>query len=320
MRKCLFLFLSLAAFAANTEPMDRVATVVDRVAAVVNGEIIPWSAVEKRLRQEIPVQHLGDLEKHRAAQKLILSSLIDEKLMDAQVKSLGLETTHEELNMAIEDILRQNNVTLAQLEPLLAREGLTLASYRAQLKAQLGRMKLVRLKLQSKVNVTEDDLKSAYERWVKLESNEVELHARHILIRLNENADEQATQAALSKAQNVAALAKAPGANFAELARQYGEGPSAEAGGDLGYFKRGVMMPEFENAAFALEVAQVSTPVRTNLGFHIIKVEDRRALPLAAFEEVKEHFRQKLIQEQMEAYARHYSQELRAQAIVEEKL
>jgi len=315
MRKCwlLFLFLSLAAFASNRE-------LVDRIAAVVNGEIIPWSAVERRLRQEIPAQHLADAEKYRAAQKSILSSLIDEKLMDAQVKALGLETTPEELRMAIEDILHQNNATLEQLEPLLMREGLTLAAYRAQLRAQLGRMKLIRLKLQSKVSVTEEDVKSAYERWARLESTEAELHARHILIRLDSQADEQATQAALAQAQHIAQLAKAPGAHFAELAKQYGEGASAEAGGDLGYFKRGVMMPEFENAAFALEVGQVSEPVKTNLGFHIIKIENRRLLPLAPLEEMKELFRQKLMQEQMETYARHYAQELRAQALIEEKL
>jgi len=315
MRKCLllFLFLSLAAFASNREW-------VDRVAAVVNSEIIPWSAIEKRLRQEIPEQHLQSSEKRRDAQKLILSTLIDEKLMDAQVKALGLEATQEELRLAIEDILRQNNVSLEQLESMLAREGLALSAYRAQLRAQLGRMKLVRLKLHNKVNVTEDDVKSAYERWARLESGEVELHARHILVRLDSNADEQATQAALAKAQHIAQLASAPGAHFAELAKQHGEGPSAETGGDLGYFKRGVMMPEFENAAFALDVGQVSKPVKTNLGFHIIKIENRRTLPVASFEEAKELFRQKLMQEQMETYARHYSQELRAQAIIEEKL
>jgi peptidyl-prolyl cis-trans isomerase SurA len=67
-------------------------------------------------------------------------------------------------------------------------------------------------------------------------------------------------------------------------------------------------------------VGEVSKPVKTNLGFHIIKVENRRALPLASFDEVKELFRQKLMQEQMETHARHYSQELRAQALIEEKL
>ena len=313
MRKCLFLLLAFSTLAAGREW-------VDRIAAVVNGEIIPWSAVEKRLRNEIPAQNLADAEKYRAAQKLILSSLIDEKLMDAQVKALGLEASSEEVRLAIEDILRQNNVTLEQLEPLLLREGLTMDAYRAQLRAQLGRMKLVRMKLQSKVSVTEEDVKSAYERWAKLESSEVEIHARHILIRVDNNADAQAVQAALDKATHVAKLAKAPGAHFAELAKQHGEGASAETGGDLGYFKRGVMMAEFENAAFALEVGQVSGPIKTNLGFHIIKIENRRALPLAAFEEVKESFRQKLMQEQMENHARHYSQELRAQALIEEKL
>ncbi|MCL2179167.1 MAG: peptidylprolyl isomerase [Proteobacteria bacterium] len=315
MRKCLLgcFFFCFAAVAANRE-------LVDKVAAVVNGEVIPWSAIEKRLRQEIPTPHLLDAEKYRAAQKLILSALVDEKLMDAQTKALGLETTNEELNLAVEDILRQNNVSLEQLESLLAREGLTLVAYRSQLKAQLSRMKLIRVKVQSKVNVTDEDVKTAYEKWAKAESGEVELHARHILIRLDGNADAQATQTALAKAQNIASLAKAPGANFAALAKQYGEGSSAATGGDLGYFKRGVMMPEFENAAFVLETGQVSEPVKTNLGFHIIKIEDRRALPLAALEELKESLRQKLMQEQMETYARHYSQELRAQALIEEKL
>ncbi|MCL2011617.1 MAG: peptidylprolyl isomerase [Cystobacterineae bacterium] len=305
--------LSFSTLAANRE-------LVDAVAAVVNGEVIPLSAINKRLKQEAPPEVLAVAEKYKAAQKRMLSTLIDEKLMDAQVKILKLEGSEEEVNLAIEDILQQNNATLQQLEPLLAREGLSLLAYRSQLKTQLGRMKLVRLKLQSKVNVTEEDVKSAYEQWVKRESTEFEVHARHILIRLEGEADEKTAQAAWEKAYHIAQLAQKPEAHFAELAQQHGEGASASTGGDLGYFKRGIMVPEFENAAFSLEVGQVSPPIKTNLGLHIIKVENKRPLPLAPLEEMKESLRQKLVQEQMETHARHYAQELRAQAIVEEKL
>ncbi|MBX6375221.1 MAG: peptidylprolyl isomerase, partial [Acetobacteraceae bacterium] len=107
-----------------------------------------------------------------------------------------------------------------------------------------------------------------------------------------------------TEAEARAALAEArrPGADFAEVARRRSTGPGAREGGDLGFFKRGDMVPEFAEAAFALQAGQISeAPVRTAFGWHVIKVEERRAAPPPPFEEVRDALRQQILEEQIGA-------------------
>lgn len=112
--------------------------------------------------------------------------------------------------------------------------------------------------------VTEEDVREAYDTTVASIAEEEEVRARHILVESEEDAKAIAEE--LDK-----------GADFAELAREKSTGPSSENGGDLGYFGKRDMVAEFADAAFALEKGQVSTPVKTEFGWHVIKLEDRRA-------------------------------------------
>lgn len=120
--------------------------------------------------------------------------------------------------------------------------------------------------------------------------------ARHILIRpLVE--DESAWRDAEAKAREIFAQASAPGADFAALARRLSDDPgSRDGGGDLGWFGRGRMVPEFEEAVFALQPGQVSQPVRSQFGYHVIRVEDRRPGTTRPLEEVRENIRMRLSQ------------------------
>jgi len=103
-------------------------------------------------------------------------------------------------------------------------------------------------------------------------SSEEEIMASHILITTEERSDQEA----LELITNI--LEKINDTNFAELAEEYSEGPSAPRGGDLGWFSRGMMVKEFEDGAFALDVGEVSEPVKTQFGYHIIKVFDKRSV------------------------------------------
>jgi foldase protein PrsA len=133
------------------------------------------------------------------------------------------------------------------------------------------------------VEVTEEEMKDAYARM----SSEVQ--ASHILV------DDLATaEEALEKLNN--------GEDFAAVAKQYSKDPgSAVKGGDLGYFGAGMMVPEFEDAAFSLEVGEISEPIQSDFGFHIIKVTDKREKENAnvqPYEDMKEQIRQSLMNEQ----------------------
>ncbi len=303
------------------------AELVDRVAAVVNRDIIALSEVEKRAAPEMARLNSAVRDPQKRAEertrllKASLDALIGEKLMEEQIQELGLGVTDAELEAAIADVRRQNNaIEDAQFERLLAGEGFTVQAYKEFLRKQMGRMKLVQMKVSPKVKVSEEDLKSAYTQYTKLESGDAEVHARHILVQVEPNAKPEQVEAARKKAEKLVEEARKPGVDFAELAKAKSEGPSAADGGDLGFFRRGVMVPAFERVAFALPEGGVSEPVRTQFGWHVLKVEERRAVDVAPFEQVKGELESKLKMQKTEKYVEQYVQELRQKASVEVKI
>jgi peptidyl-prolyl cis-trans isomerase C len=149
--------------------------------------------------------------------------------------------------------------------------------------------------------VTEDMLRARYDAHIEGLAARAEVWARHILL------DSEA------RARDVIAALDA-GADFAELARARSLGPTAERGGDLDYFTRDNMIPGFAAAAFALEVGQYSPdPVQTEFGWHVIKVEDRRAEGAASFEEMRDELRDSTIRELLDELLR----DLRGRAEIE---
>lgn len=317
MKNLLISLLALTSVAAHAE-------LVDRVAAVVNNELITLSEVEARIAPEL--QRLRQEEPGKRAElrtqlvKRGLELLIGEKLMEAQVRELNIEVADSEIEMGMEDVKKQNNITSEQFEQLLGQEGYTLASYKTFMRKHLARLKLVNLKVRSKVKISDEDLKAEYARWSHDEASEFEVHARHILVQVSQKATPEQIEAARVKAAGLMNEAKQPGVNFAELAKKKSEGPSAADGGDLGFFRRGVMVAEFEKAAFTLPPGGISEPIRTKFGWHVLKVEERKALAAPPLEEVKDQLREKMLRGQLEKYTDQYVQELRAAAVVDVKI
>ena len=303
------------------------AELVDRVAAVVNKDVIALSEVEKRAAPELARAGQQERDPAKRAElrtriiKGSLDALIGEKLMEEQIQELGLGVTDAELEAAMADVRRQNNAADdSAFERLLASEGFTLAAYKDFLRKQMGRMKLVQMRVSPKVKVSEEDLRAAYTQYSKMESGDSEVHARHILVQVDPNAPADKVEAARKKAEALAAEARKPGVDFVALAKAKSEGPSAADGGDLGFFKRGVMVPAFERVAFSLNDGEVSEPVRTQFGWHILKVEEKRAVDVAPFEQVKGELEAKLKMQKTEKYVEQYVQELRQKASVEVKM
>jgi peptidyl-prolyl cis-trans isomerase C len=148
--------------------------------------------------------------------------------------------------------------------------------------------------------ITEQQAKAAYEAQIAKLPPEEEVHARHILVKTED------------EAKDIIKQIKA-GADFSELAKKSSDGPSAQTGGDLGYFSRGQMVKPFEDAAFALEKGQISGPVKTEFGWHVIKVEDKRNRPVPAFDEVKDQLVASLVQNRLKSVV----QDLRGSAKID---
>lgn len=137
--------------------------------------------------------------------------------------------------------------------------------------------------------VTEDEIDTAYQEQIKSFKPQEEVRARHILVTSEEDA-----QAIIKELDS--------GTDFATLAKEKSTGPSGPNGGDLGYFGRGRMVPEFEQAAFALQKGDYSSaPVRSQFGWHVIMVEDRRETSPPTRTELEPQIRQTLMRDKYEA-------------------
>ncbi len=300
------------------------AELVDRIAAVVNTDLITLSEVQARAAPELARLRVDDPTK-RAEQrneilKKALDILISDKLMELQIKEFNIEATDSEIELAIENVKKGQNLTSEQLENEMLQQGFTMTAYKAFLRKLLARQKLVNLKVRHKIKVSDEDLKAEYAKFARDESLDAEVHVRQILVQVSSKASDEQVEALRQKAAALAVEARKPGVDFAELAKQKSEGPSKADGGDLAFFRRGVMVPEFERAAFELPVNGISDPIRTKLGWHVLKVVERRALAAPSFDEVKEQLREKMMLSQMERYTEQYVQELRASSLVEVKL
>lgn len=130
--------------------------------------------------------------------------------------------------------------------------------------------------------VNDDAIRAAYDKSMETYVQDMEIRARHILVETEDEAEALLRQLS-------------DGASFEDLARDNSTGPSGPQGGDLGYFTRGTMVPEFSEAAFVLSAGEVApSPVKTDFGWHIIKVEDKRQKPAPTLEEMRVQLRNDL--------------------------
>jgi peptidyl-prolyl cis-trans isomerase D len=137
-----------------------------------------------------------------------------------------------------------------------------------------------------KVDISQEEIKAHYEGNIDDFVIQEQVRARHILIKVPPDAESTKVEEARKRAEEILARAK-QGEDFASLAEKNSEGPTAKKGGDLGYFPRGRMVKEFEDAAFSLKPGEVSGVVRTQFGFHIIKVEDMKQERTQSLDEVR---------------------------------
>ncbi|TDX52384.1 peptidyl-prolyl cis-trans isomerase C/foldase protein PrsA [Orenia marismortui] len=252
-----------------------------------------------------------------------LNSLVDMKLLEIEAKNQGITIPEAEkngmLNQQVEAIKKQNKFTDEELLKALKSRGInSLEQFKKIIWADSKDQVLIK-KLQQQVvdsvAVTEKEIKDYYEENRSKFKQPAEVKAKHILIKTDDKSEKEAK----AKAQKILKELK-QGADFAKLAKKYSEGPSAKNGGELGYFGKGRMVAEFEEAAFNLEIGEVSEPVKTQFGYHIIKVEDKKESQLLSLSEAKEDIKNGLTQQKQQNKWNSFVKDLKENAEIEIKL
>ncbi len=297
--------------------------VVDRIVAIVNKEIITLSEVERmigHLKEEIEggnrLERRGRINE---LSRMALEKLIEEKLIDQEAKRSGIKAAAKEIDGSIDEIKRRNAATQEDLEKALAKDGLTLEAFKKEIEKKIVRSKLVQWAVKVEPNVGEKELRDFYLKNADRYGTEESYRPGHILLKVPKEATPEEVREIRAKCQKVQAKIRA-GEDFGELAILYSEDISSKDRGDLGVFRKGELLPAFEKEALRLKVGEVSEVVRTDFGFHIIKLLNRKGGDPLPFEEVKEKVRADYLEREFERGLKQFLTTLREKSIIEIKL
>ncbi|UCG38478.1 MAG: peptidylprolyl isomerase [bacterium] len=260
------------------------------VAAMVNGSPIMLSEVRTAINN-IALQNGMSLAQTDALLNQIgpriLEQLIDGELLFTEAVRKGLEAPEDEVQTAFTSLSGQFE-TPEQFQAEMQTRGYTEETLKENMRKQITIRKLIDQEIVPSAEVPEETIREAYDSNPQNFVRPEEVQASHILIKSSSSDPQEKKDEALDRAREIASRARQKDADFAELAKKYSEGPSAPQGGDLGYFSQGRMVKPFEDAAFSMQVDEVSEPVLTEFGYHIIKVTGKRPGGKVTFDEVRE--------------------------------
>ncbi len=276
--KIIIFFLCALPILAST---SRSGQLIDGIVAVVGDEIILYSELETQIRL-LAMQGKVDLKDSLVVKGLrgkVLEEMVNDRLILVEAKRETLQVTSGEVNQALEEQLKKVEgqfSSSAEFQRELEREGLTLEKlkrrFRSQVQRELLKQKLID-KLVSHVKVSDGEVRSFYQSHKdSLPPQKEAVRVSHILLTVEPSPQTQ--MMVLERAKKVLQMLRG-GEDFAQLAKDYSDDPSASSGGELGWFAKGDMVPEFDQVAFSLQVGEISDLVRTRFGYHIIKVQER---------------------------------------------
>jgi peptidyl-prolyl cis-trans isomerase C len=257
--------------------------------ATVNGVVIARDEFDKKFEKMTRAftKRGKDIPPGLAARyrESILKQLVDKELLNQRIASEKVDVAADALDKEFEDYKKMFR-TDENFDRYLKSSDITIEQIKDNIRHNLAVQAL--LEKRGDLDVTPEDVTAYFEENKKRYEVKEQVRASHILFKVNPKDDKAADEAAKKKATEVYALVKKPGADFEALAKEHSEGPTAPRGGDLSFFTRGRMVPEFEEKAFAMKAGEISEPIKTQFGWHIIQVTEKKEGRQRPFEEVQE--------------------------------
>ena len=246
-----------------------------RIAAVVNDDVISLYDLALRMRMVMISSNIGDTPEIRqriAGQ--VLRGLIDEKLQLQEAKRQNVAATEEEVNNAIQQIEKQNNMKSGGLDEFLKVRGLDRSALVNQLTASIVWAKLVRRQASQSTEITEEEVDETLKR-LKERASEPQARVGEIFLAVdNPSQEEEVRRLAERLAQQMRS-----GARFSAVAQQFSQSATSSVGGDIGWVRPDQLAPELGKAVTQLKVGELSAPIRAGSGFYLVLVIDRRNGP-----------------------------------------
>jgi peptidyl-prolyl cis-trans isomerase SurA len=298
---------------------------LERVIAIVNDSIILQSELDARLtpvRAEAEqIQDPG--ERKRRLAKLasqVLDEMVNEELIVQAAEGAKIDVESSEVQAALDEIKQQNNLDDAGLAQALGAQGYTLQNYKADLRRQLMRLRAVNTIVQPKIQITEEDVHARYDQMQRRSEAVSAVRLSDILIKLPDHATEQQINDAKDKAGKAVERVKA-GEDFAAVAKDMSDDDSTkQTGGELGWFERGSINPDWEQIVFSMEKGDVRGPVSGPQGLYVFLVTDIKKSELKSYAEMKDQLTKELRRRELDKQTQTWVEELRKKAYIDIKL
>ena len=275
------------------------ADVIEKIVAVVNNEIVLESDF-KSLKEKLKRSTLIDdsliinstNEEFKTSRKAQLDYLINEKILDSEVKRLNLSISMDRVEQEIRDMAKKNGVSSEELLKTVKSEGISASEYQFFLKTKMERQSLIESEIISKLRITDDEAMSEYikkNKGAKQSVNEFSL--AHIFF----NPKKGGLEAAHDRAKNILQKLKS-GSSFETLAEQFSEDPNFANGGFLGNFKTGEFLKEVEVAISSLGPNETTDVIKSKIGYHIVKLLTKKITTDPRFEKEKDLIKSHLME------------------------
>jgi peptidyl-prolyl cis-trans isomerase SurA len=311
--------------------------VVEEIVARVNNSIITRADLRRSreqlqsdVRQQDPA-NADTLFKNR--EKDLLRDLIDQQLLIEKAKDLDINADTDVIKR-LDDLRKQMHAdSMEDLEKAAQAQGISFDDFKQNLKNQILSQKVISQEVGSHISVTSAEVQQFYDQHKAEMERPEQVRLSEILIptsskppvktekgeaALPETPSPEQVAAAKEKADQMEALLK-KGLKFEDLAKQYSSGPTSAVGGDLEYFKRGVLAKELEDKVFNLKAGEYTEPIRTKEGFVILKVTEHQAAGIPPLKEVEPQIQEQLYLQRMQPSLREYLTKLREEAYIDIK-
>ncbi|MBW2646421.1 MAG: peptidylprolyl isomerase [Deltaproteobacteria bacterium] len=294
---------------------------LDRIVAMVNNDIIILSDLDEmylpyanRIRAD---GYAPEKEKEFLfeARKEILNRLIEQKLADQEISAKKIRVSDDEVDNAVERVKNENFCTEEELVKILAGDGYTLKDYRALLREQILRSKLVNREVKSKIVVTEHEIRECYNEHQESYKGKIRYHIASLFLMVSPSDDEGQVEAVIRRGENIIKRIRG-GLRFEDAAKEFSEAESAANGGDLGFFTLDELTPALKDVVQGLQPGEISPVLRTPAGIQIIKLVKKEDMPGKSFEEAKAEIHRRLFQSVVDKKYEEWVQGLRERAYI----
>lgn len=252
------------------------AKTVDRIVAIVNDEIITLSDFhdfQKNIGTDVP-------------ERRVVALLIENRLTRQIVKKLNLTPSAEEVTRRINTILAEQGLTQKDLKDFLKQRGISLAQYRKNIEESIEQERLLEREIRSAISIKEEDIRAYYYQEIKRKGGEKSYHIRQLFLPVDPEKKDQSEKRELAKKIHDESLKGIP---FEKLIEKYSEDPSEkEQHGDLGFLAEKELIPELQIAVKRLRLNQLSRPIFTSVGIHLIELLEVRRDEAVSYEESKD--------------------------------